>query len=76
MQTQAQQQAMQQAQQNALAQLQAARTLLDSVDGLIAQATLTLEEDGGYEWHEQHDVCSAVRDSIAELESYLRQYVN
>jgi hypothetical protein len=67
---------MQQKQQNALAQLQAARTLLDAVDSCIASAVFTLEVDGAYEEHGQGDVCGVVRDSIAELESLLQQYVN
>jgi hypothetical protein len=47
---------MQQKQQNALAQLQAARTLLDAVDSCIASAVFTLEVDGAYEEHGQGDV--------------------
>ena len=67
---------MQKQQATALAQLSVARALLDVVNANIASATLALETHGAYEEHEQGDVCSAVRDSIAELESLIKQYVN
>ncbi len=67
---------MQQQQNAALAKLQQARTLLDTVEGLIASAVLTLEEDGGYSEHEGSDTLAAVRDEIAELELLVKEYVN
>ena len=62
--------------EQALAKLQQARTLLDVLDGLVADATYTLESEGAYTQHGLGDSCSVVRDHIGELESLLVQYVN
>lgn len=67
---------MQAQREQALANLAAARKLLDQVDGLLAIAVHTLVVDGGYEEHNSTDVCAAAREEIATLEELVNDYVN
>lgn len=62
--------------QQALAKLAVARTLLDTVQALMAEAELILVEDGAYQREGAGDVCGAVRDEIGELEGDVNDYVN